>query len=119
MCHVARISQDLRRRAEKRVRVRGRNRQSLLGLGCHSVARMTEPASTGAKPALSSREVSDYLAQWGVEDAVKQAINSAIRHKAADPVLHIAEILEQKGREAEAARAAAGATAPSSADNGG
>ena len=67
------------------------------------------PPSMGEPPAQSkwsSREVSEYLARWGVEDAVQQAVNSAIKHKAPDPVLHVAKILEEKGREAEAAQSA-------------
>ena len=62
----------------------------------------------------SAKEVADYLARWGVEEAVQQAVNSAIQQKAADPVLHIANFLEEKGREAEAAmQQAASAAAPS------
>ena len=70
------------------------------------------PATTTAAPAdaatakWTSREVADYLARWGVEEAVQQAVNSAIKHKAADPVLHIANMLEEKGRELEATHAA-------------
>ena len=65
------------------------------------------PASTAAK--WSSKEVAEYLSRWGVEEAVQQAINSAIKNKAVDPGLHVAQILEDKGREAEAAQAAAAA----------
>jgi hypothetical protein len=50
----------------------------------------------------SSTEVAEYLSRWGVEEAVQQAVNSAIKQKAPDPVLHIAEFLEQKGHEMEA-----------------
>ena len=37
---------------------------------------MSEPSSSGqpvAAPKWSSKEVSEYLARWGVEDAVQQA----------------------------------------------
>ena len=71
----------------------------------------SQPRGADGRPSLpppparpSKKEVADYLAQWGVEEAVQQAVNSAIQHKAADPVAHIANFLEEKGREAEAAR---------------
>ena len=53
---------------------------------------------------LTAAEVGEYLSKWQVEEAVQQAVNSAIRHKAADPVLHIADFLEARGKEIEAAQ---------------
>ena len=58
----------------------------------------------------STQDVEEYLAKFDVENAVQQAVNSAIRSQAPDPVLHVAEILEAKGREAEAARSASAAS---------
>lgn len=70
---------------------------------------MDPPPSVTADTAArkwTAKEVTEYLSRWGVEDAVQQAVNSAIKHKAADPVLHVAKFLEEKGHEAEAAQAA-------------
>ena len=69
----------------------------------------TEPTTSAPAPPApkwTGAEVSEYLARWGIEEAVQEAVNSAISHKAADPVLHVAKILEEKGRAAEAARRA-------------
>ena len=71
---------------------------------------MEPPSSSGqpaAAPKWTSKEVAAYLARWGVETAVQEAINSAIKHKAPDPVLYVADFLEQKGHEMEAPAPAA------------
>ena len=44
---------------------------------------------------------------WGAcedvfKEAVQEAVNSAIKAKAADPIAHVASILERKGHEMEA-----------------
>ena len=72
------------------------------------VAKM-EPGGEPSRPSLpppparpSKKEVADYLSQWGVEEAVQEAVNSAIKAKAADPIAHVASILERKGHEMEA-----------------
>ena len=69
----------------------------------------SQPRGADGRPSLpppparpSKKEVADYLAQWGVEEAVQEAVNSAIRAKAADPIAHVAQILERKGHEMEA-----------------
>ena len=64
----------------------------------------------------SQEAVAEYLARWQVEEAVQQAVNSAIRLRAADPVLHVAGFLEARGRvmEEQANAAAAAAAAASS-----
>eukprot|EP00316_Scyphosphaera_apsteinii_P006927 CAMPEP_0119313368 /NCGR_PEP_ID=MMETSP1333-20130426/28847_1 /TAXON_ID=418940 /ORGANISM="Scyphosphaera apsteinii, Strain RCC1455" /LENGTH=85 /DNA_ID=CAMNT_0007318183 /DNA_START=12 /DNA_END=269 /DNA_ORIENTATION=+ len=59
----------------------------------------------------SPEEVERYLERFKVEEHVQAAINSAIRNKAVDPVLHVADELEaaahrqehaaREGREAE------------------
>lgn len=54
----------------------------------------------------SARQIEEYLAKFSVEEVVQQAINSAIREKAADPVAHIADFLEARGLEIDAADAA-------------
>ena len=59
--------------------------------------------------------VSEYLARWQVEEAVQQAVNSAIRLRAVDPVLHVAGFLEARGRvmdeqQQQAAAAAVGSS---------
>ena len=43
----------------------------------------------------------EYLAKWKVEEAVQAAINSAIRSRASDPIMHVADFLEARGRAAE------------------
>ena len=47
-------------------------------------------------------DVEGYLQKFEVEKAVQEAVNSAIKAKAADPVLHVADYLERRGREHEA-----------------
>ena len=49
----------------------------------------------------SSQDVEEYLAKWKVEEAVQAAINSAIRSRASDPIMHVADFLEARGRAAE------------------
>ena len=51
----------------------------------------------------STQDVEEYLAKFDVENAVQQAVNSAIRARAADPILHIADFLEARGTEVQAA----------------
>ena len=58
-------------------------------------------------PKWTSADATTYLQEWQVEQAVQEAVNSAIAAKAADPVLHIADFLEARGRELEAAKAKA------------
>ena len=60
---------------------------------------MSQQPSANAK--WSAAQVGEYLAKWRVEEAVQQAVNSAILHKPEDPVLHIADFLEARGREIE------------------
>lgn len=50
---------------------------------------------------LSEQQVEEYLAKWKVEEAVQAAINSAIRSRASDPIMHVADFLEARGRAAE------------------
>ena len=50
---------------------------------------------------ISEQQVEDYLAKWKVEEAVQAAINSAIRSRASDPIMHVADFLEARGRAAE------------------
>ena len=71
-----------------------------------SAAASNAPAEASSSSKWSSRQAAEYLQRWGVEEAVQQAVNSAIKHKAADPVLHIADFLEEKGHEMEAFLAA-------------
>ena len=60
-----------------------------------------------AHPAVWNEEqVEAYLARFSVAEAVQLAVNSAIAHKAADPIMHIADFLEAKGLEIELAQAA-------------
>ena len=49
------------------------------------------------------KDVEAYLTRFGVEEAVQAAVNSAIRHKAADPILHVADFLEAAARAEEEA----------------
>ena len=58
-------------------------------------------------PRWSADQVEAYLARFRVEENVQEAINSAIRDKAPDPILHIADFLEARGLEIEAAEQAA------------
>ena len=51
-----------------------------------------------------SKDVHEYLRRFDVEAAVQAAVNSAILHKAADPILHIADFLENLGQRHESAR---------------
>ena len=48
------------------------------------------------------KDVEAYLARFGVEEAVQAAVNSAIRNKAVDPILHVADFLEATARAQEA-----------------
>ena len=50
----------------------------------------------------NTKEVEAYLRKFNVEEAVQAAVNSAILHKARDPILHVANFLEARGREHEA-----------------
>ena len=50
---------------------------------------------------ISEQQVEEYLAKWKVEEAVQAAINSAIRSRASDPIMHVADFLEARGRAAE------------------
>lgn len=61
------------------------------------------PQESAPSERWSGADVEAYLARFQVEEAVQQAVNSAIRHKAADPVLHVADFLEARGTEMEAA----------------
>ena len=47
---------------------------------------------------ISEQQVEEYLAKWKVEEAVQAAINSAIRSRASDPIMHVADFLEARGR---------------------
>ena len=80
-------------------------------------------APPATAPKWSQEAVAEYLTRWQVEEAVQQAVNSAIRLRAADPVLHVAGFLEARGRvmeeQANAAAAAAAAAASSNAAPGG
>ena len=49
----------------------------------------------------SPQQVEDYLARFGVEQTVQEAVNSAIRHKAQDPISHVADFLEARGKQLE------------------
>lgn len=71
------------------------------GVCCEAevACRMSQQAT--ANPKWSAAQVSEYLAKWQVEEVVQQAVNSAIRHKPDDPVLHIADFLEARGRAIE------------------
>ena len=71
---------------------------------CQSVPR----ASPLMQPWTSS-DVQEYLGNFKVEEAVQDAVNSAIRHRAEDPVSHVADFLE--ARALEQATAAAGPAA--------
>lgn len=51
--------------------------------------------------AWTAEEVAEYLSKWKVEEAVQAAINSAIRSRASDPLMHVADFLEARGRAAE------------------
>lgn len=57
----------------------------------------------------TSSDVQEYLGNFKVEEAVQDAVNSAIRHRAEDPVSHVADFLE--ARALEQATAAAGPAA--------
>ena len=48
----------------------------------------------------------EYLAKWKVEEAVQAAVNSAIRSRANDPIMHIADFLEARGKAADKKAAA-------------
>lgn len=74
---------------------------------------MCHPHPMSHPPKWSAAQVGEYLAAWQVEEAVQEAVNSAIRHKPADPVLHIADFLEAKGREIEQQRQLLAASQPS------
>ncbi|KAL1524383.1 hypothetical protein AB1Y20_019278 [Prymnesium parvum] len=52
-----------------------------------------------------------YLRRFQVEEVVQAAVNSAIVHKAANPILHIADFLEELGRKYEST-----APAPAASD---
>ena len=69
----------------------------------------TVPAPSAAAPKWDAAAVSEYLARWQVEEAVQQAVNSAIRLRAADPVLHVAGFLEARGRVMDEQQQAAAA----------
>lgn len=58
-----------------------------------------------------STEVQAYLRRFNVEEAVQAAVNSAILHKAANPILHIADFLEHLGRQQESAATEGGPAA--------
>ena len=49
----------------------------------------------------SSQDVEEYLAKWNVEEAVQAAVNSAIRSRTSDPIMHVADFLEARGKAAE------------------
>ena len=89
------------------------------GGGGGGSAAAAAPSLATAPKWTSQEAVAEYLARWQVEEAVQQAVNSAIRLKAADPVLHVAGFLEARGRvmeeQANAAAAAAAAAANSNA----
>lgn len=51
---------------------------------------------------LAARE---YLRRFEVEQAIQAAVNSAISHKADDPISHIADFLEKLGRQYESGEA--------------
>lgn len=63
----------------------------------------------------STNDVQDYLRRFKVEEAVQAAVNSAIAHQAADPILHIADFLENLGKQLENAESAPEAEAQRSA----
>ena len=52
-------------------------------------------------PAWTPQDVEEYLAKWKVEEAVQAAVNPAIRSRTSDPIMHIADFLEAKGKAAE------------------
>ena len=62
-----------------------------------------------------SKSVESYLRKFEVEEAVQAAVNSAILHKAADPILHIADFLENLGRQHDESGARSEAVASSAA----
>ena len=49
----------------------------------------------------NTKQVEAYLRKFMVEEAVQAAVNSAILHKAQDPILHVADFLEARGQEHE------------------
>ena len=55
----------------------------------------------------TAHQVEEYLTKFQVEAVVQHAVNSAISHRAVDPILHIADFLEARGLEIESATAAA------------
>ena len=85
------------------------------GAPASSAVAGTSSASSAAAPKWDAAAVSEYLARWQVEEAVQQAVNSAIRLRAVDPVLHVAGFLEARGRvmdeqQQQAAAAAVGSS---------
>jgi|Transcript_44090 hypothetical protein len=50
-----------------------------------------------------AKRVEAYLQQFRVEEAVQAAVNSAILHKVRDPILHVAEFLDARGRDHDTA----------------
>lgn len=62
-------------------------------------------------------EVEQYLARFKVAEAVQEAVNSAIRLKAPDPVMHVADFLEQRALEYETTQVAVSASAGEEVSN--
>ena len=56
---------------------------------------------SSGRAAWTPQDVEEYLAKWKVEEAVQAAVNSAIRSRTSDPIMHIADFLEAKGKAAE------------------
>ena len=76
---------------------------------------VSRPETSAAAQKWNAEQVAEYLARWQVEEAVQQAVNSAIRLRAADPVLHVAGFLEARGRVQEDAQQQAAAAAVAAA----
>ena len=74
-----------------------------------------EGSDPARKPPWSPQEVEQYLERFRVEEVVQAAINSAIRTRALDPVAHVADFLEARGREQQQ-HAASGQSSAHEAD---